>query len=53
MSGGVDSSVAASLLCAQGHEVVGLCIRSWPSERCGTEGKKSCYAPDDARSVAS
>jgi tRNA-specific 2-thiouridylase len=27
MSGGVDSSVAAHLLCAQGHEVIGLFMR--------------------------
>jgi len=30
MSGGVDSSVAAGLLAAQGHEVVGLTLNLWP-----------------------
>lgn len=29
MSGGVDSSVAASLLCEQGHDVVGVYLKSW------------------------
>jgi len=52
MSGGVDSSVAACLLYEKGYEVVGVSIRSWPAELCGQEGKKSCYSPEDARSVA-
>jgi len=30
MSGGVDSSVAAALLAAEGHEVVGLTMNLWP-----------------------
>ena len=30
MSGGVDSSVAAALLQAQGHEVVGVTLQQWP-----------------------
>ncbi len=30
MSGGVDSSVAAVLLAAEGHEVVGLTLNLWP-----------------------
>jgi tRNA-specific 2-thiouridylase len=29
MSGGVDSSVAAALLCEQGYEVVGVMLRLW------------------------
>ena len=31
MSGGVDSSVAAALLAAEGHEVVGLTMNLWPA----------------------
>ncbi len=57
MSGGVDSSVAAALLVAQGAEVVGITMRVWPWSEptdatkrfgscCGTE------AVDDARRVA-
>ncbi len=30
MSGGVDSSVAAALLAAEGHEVIGLTMNLWP-----------------------
>jgi tRNA U34 2-thiouridine synthase MnmA/TrmU len=29
MSGGVDSSTDAELLCEQGHEVVGLTLELW------------------------
>ena len=53
MSGGVDSSVAACLLHEQGYQVVGMGIRSWPTEFCNEESKKSCYSPEDARAVAS
>ena len=52
MSGGVDSSVAACLLHEQGHDVIGMAIKSWPTELCGEEFKKGCYSPEDARSVA-
>src|SRR4051812_41215342 len=53
MSGGVDSSAAAALLKAQGHEVLGITLRVWSYEsraQCG-----SCCSPDDiddARAVA-
>lgn len=54
MSGGVDSSVVAAMLHAQGQEVVGISMRLYSSSS-GTPGK-SCCSPDDlldARSVAS
>jgi tRNA-uridine 2-sulfurtransferase len=57
MSGGVDSSVAAALLQAQGHEVVGVTLQQWPrddmegSARHG--GCCSLSAVEDARRVAS
>ncbi len=57
MSGGVDSAVAAALLCQAGHDVVGVLLRIWPSRRPAavTERFDSCCSPraaDDARAVA-
>ena len=57
MSGGVDSSVAAALLQAQGHEVVGVTLQQWPRDD-GDEvarhgGCCSLNAVEDARRVAS
>ncbi len=50
MSGGVDSSVAAALLVADGHEVVGATLKLWggPSD----SGCCSVADVDDARRVA-
>jgi tRNA-uridine 2-sulfurtransferase len=44
MSGGVDSAVTASLLCEQGHDVVGLTLRFW-----SCEDAHGCGADDGAR----
>jgi tRNA-specific 2-thiouridylase len=55
MSGGVDSSVAAALLHAEGHEVVGVWMRLHDVADTYSEVKKSCCsldAADDARRVA-
>jgi tRNA-specific 2-thiouridylase len=55
MSGGVDSSVAAALLRAEGHEVVGVWMRLHDVADSYSEFKKSCCsldAADDARRVA-
>jgi tRNA-specific 2-thiouridylase len=56
MSGGVDSSVAAALLQAQGHEVVGVTLQQWPrddSEEASRHGGCcSLNAVEDARRVA-
>ncbi len=55
MSGGVDSSVAAYELKKQGHDVIGITIKTWPKEECGAEGGKLCCSLDAikfARSVA-
>jgi len=54
MSGGVDSSVAASLLVEAGHDVVGLSMQLY-DQREGTESFGSCCSLDDlydARRVA-
>jgi tRNA-uridine 2-sulfurtransferase len=57
MSGGVDSSVTAALLQAQGHEVVGVTLQQWPrddSEEASRHGGCcSLNAVEDARRVAS
>ena len=35
MSGGVDSSAVAALLCEQGYKVVGLTLQLWNQRRSG------------------
>jgi tRNA-specific 2-thiouridylase len=55
MSGGVDSSVAAALLHAQGHDVVGVWMRLHGNADAYAEGSRTCCsldAADDARRVA-
>lgn len=52
MSGGVDSSVAAALLQAQGYEVIGVTMQIWPDT---AEHERACCsltAVGDARRVA-
>ena len=57
MSGGVDSSVAAALLQAQGHDVVGVTLQQWPRDDRGESARHggccSLNAVEDARRVAS
>jgi tRNA-specific 2-thiouridylase len=48
MSGGVDSSVAASLLAEAGHDVVGLSMQLY-DQRGSTETFGSCCSLDDLR----
>ena len=56
MSGGVDSSVAAALLQAEGHDVVGITLQQWPrgetEESAKHGGCCSLSAVEDARRVA-
>lgn len=58
MSGGVDSSVAAALMRAEGHEVFGVTLQLWPKEMAAKDfdqhhGCCSLDAVEDARRVAS
>ena len=50
LSGGVDSSVAAALLVAEGHEVVGATMKLWGGT--GDSGCCSVGDVEDARKVA-
>jgi tRNA-specific 2-thiouridylase len=50
LSGGVDSSVAAALLCREGHDVVGATMKLWGGA--SDSGCCSVADVDDARRVA-
>ena len=55
MSGGVDSSVAASLLVSQGYDTVGITLKLLDNEDIGADGGRTCCSLDDvedARAVA-
>jgi tRNA-specific 2-thiouridylase len=51
MSGGVDSSVAASLLAASGHELIGITLRTAPWRAPDDEATRfgACCSPEGAR----
>ena len=54
LSGGVDSSAAASLLVEQGYDVIGITLKVWPQD-CVSRAEDKCCGPQavmDARSVA-
>jgi tRNA-specific 2-thiouridylase len=54
MSGGVDSSVAAALMQAEGHEVIGVTMKMWsgPNGQAPTSGCCTLADTEDARRVA-
>ena len=55
MSGGVDSAVAAALLVAEGHDVIGITMNLWPAWVPQTGEAAGCCgigAMDDARAAA-
>ncbi len=57
MSGGVDSSVAALLLKAAGHEVFGITMKLWPDGAgqrpapAVRSGRNACFGPDEAEDI--
>lgn len=56
MSGGVDSSVAASLMCEAGYECIGVMMKLFHNETVDLPQGRTCCSLDDsedARSVAS
>ncbi|MEX1003844.1 MAG: tRNA 2-thiouridine(34) synthase MnmA [Acidimicrobiia bacterium] len=55
MSGGVDSSVAAARMVAEGHEVIGVTLKLWagPNGEMPTAGCCTVSDSEDARRVAS
>jgi tRNA-uridine 2-sulfurtransferase len=56
MSGGIDSSMAALMLCEQGYEVIGITMKTWDYASAGGSKKETgCCSLDsinDARSVS-
>jgi tRNA-specific 2-thiouridylase len=54
MSGGVDSSVAAALMLADGHDVIGVTMKMWagPGGEAPTAGCCTLSDTEDARRVA-
>ncbi len=53
MSGGVDSSVAAYLLKAQGYDCVGVTMRLFDNALLGLENESTCCGVDDVQDAAS
>lgn len=55
MSGGVDSSAAAALMCSRGYECVGVTMKLYDAEQTDSSRLKACCTledAEDARSVA-
>lgn len=52
MSGGVDSSVAASLLLNEGHEVSGITMSLWDGSIKILPGGGSCFSPEEKFRIA-
>lgn len=53
LSGGVDSSLAAALLKAQGYEVLGLTMKIWNGGlRIKEVAKHACYGPGEEEDIA-
>ena len=53
MSGGVDSSVAARLLCERGYECIGCTMRLYDNEEAGLSVGHTCCTLNDAEDARS
>ncbi len=54
LSGGVDSSLAAAMLVAQGYDVIGLTMKIWQGAYKVQEGlKHACFGPGEEEDIAS
>ena len=51
LSGGVDSSVAAAMLKAQGHDVIGITMKLWREGRYRGGSKDACFGPGEAEDI--
>lgn len=51
LSGGVDSSVVASLLKEQGHEVTGVTMKLWSGRYRGGEDSNACFGPAESEHI--
>ena len=48
MSGGVDSSLAAKIMCDQGYECISCTMKLYQNEDAGIRNSKTCCSLDDA-----
>ena len=51
LSGGVDSSVAAAMLKAQGHDVIGITMKLWREGHYRGGSKDACFGPGEAEDI--
>jgi len=52
LSGGVDSSVAAAVLQASEHEVIGVTMKLWREGRYKGGSRDACFGPGEAEDIA-
>ena len=52
LSGGVDSSVAAAVLKASEHEVIGVTMKLWREGRYKGGSRDACFGPGEAEDIA-
>jgi len=54
MSGGVDSTMSALMLMAEGHEVIGITMAKWsPASGINCAEKRGCFGPSEPQALVS